>query len=338
LTDQDQTEVPDGRFFVAGVDIGGTNLRVALAGDDGEIVSRRALSTVGIREPEQVVRLICDAVDELLAEQSASRNALRALAAGAPGITNADTGLVIATSYLLGWRDVPLRGLLEEALGVPAAVDNDVNLAALGESWRGAAADGAARDFVFLAIGTGLGAGIVLNSQLFRGTGWTAGEIGYMMLPGTPGDPAERGQPGALESRIGGNGIQEQWKELWDPSRTPLPRNLIATEIFDHALAGDELAQSLLQNAGHLLACAIYNISLVLNCPLFVLGGSVGMHPAISSSAAAFLERWGSRVQPQLKLSKLGTDAQLFGAIRLALDLAPGLPPDLASQNSAGKP
>lgn len=117
---------------------------------------------------------------------------LKSIAAGAPGITDVNEGIVIATSYLMGWRDVPLRALLEDALHIPAAVDNDVNLAAIGESWCGAAKD--EQNFVFLAIGTGIGAGIVLNGSPYRGTNWAAGEIGYMLVPGIPDIPGRAGQ------------------------------------------------------------------------------------------------------------------------------------------------
>jgi glucokinase len=93
-----------------------------------------------------------------------------------------------------------------------------------------------------------------------------------------------------------------------------------ATQIFDHA-QHDPLAQAVLERSSRTLAYAIYNISLVLNCPLFVLGGGVGVHPALRDAADAQLLAWGTRVQPRIVRSELGADAQLLGAIRLALDL-----------------
>jgi glucokinase len=312
---------------VAAVDIGGTNLRLALArahdsNPAGAIVARSSTSVVGIREPERIIDIIRTGVDDLLRQAAIPRSALQAIAAGAPGITNVETGVVIVTSYLLGWRDVPLRALLQDSLGLPAAVDNDVKLAALGESWAGAASG--ISDFVFIAIGTGVGAGIVLDGRPFRGTGWTAGEIGYLLLPGLPADPAPRGKPGALEGVLGGEGIRSQWQSRWSETATSLPRDLQATEVFDHALSGDALAQAILAQSARMLASAIYNMSLVLNCSLFVLGGGVGTHPGLLESARALLTCWGSRVQPRLVASSLGADAQLFGAIRLALNTAEG--------------
>jgi len=305
---------------VVGVDIGGTNLRLALADMNGNITARWFSSTTDSRTPDDIVELIRDGVTRLLEQTSTSSGALRAIAVGAPGMTNVDEGIVMATSYLLGWRDVPLRDLLETAFNIPAVVDNDVNLAAIGEFSAGAVKE--TTDFVFLAIGTGVGAGIVLNGEPFRGNGWSAGEIGYMFVPGVPDRVPGRGEPGALESMIGGEGIKAEWQRLWTYDGTSLPRESTASEIFDGALRGDCLAQTLLEQTAKMLAYAIYNMSLVLNCTLFVLGGGVGVHPALVAATQRVLEQWSGRDHLQVMCSTLGTDAQLIGAIHLALSAA----------------
>jgi glucokinase len=305
---------------VIGVDLGGTNLRLALTDMTGSILGRWSDVTVGVTDPDAIVSLICTGVERMLLQAAIPRTSIRAIAAGAPGITDATSGVVIATSYLMGWRNVPLRGLLESRLGIPAAVDNDVNVAAIGEHWIGASKQ--VGDFVFVAIGSGVGAGIMLNGRLYHGSGWTAGEIGYMLVPGTSEEPVALGKPGALEGLVGGEGIKTQWHSLWSEDRTPLPKDLTATQIFDHARTGDPLAQRILQQSARTLAYAIYDISLMLNCPLFVLGGGVGMHPALCDTTRIVLEERGQRARPRLVLSTLGEDAQLTGAIRLALDTA----------------
>jgi len=306
--------------YVVGADIGGTNLRLALADSNGTAVTKWSASTTGIRDPNVVVAMVAEGVEAMLQQSSVPRSALRAIAAGAPGVTNVDQGIVIATSYLMGWRDVPLRDLLEAALDIPAAIDNDVNVAAIGESWAGAARG--TQDFIFLAIGTGIGAGIILNGQIFRGHGWTAGEVGYLLVPGTSEEPVERGKPGALEAIVGGEGIKAQWQSRWSETSTTLPKSATATEIFDHALEQNPLAQQVLDHTARTLSYAIYNISLILNCPLFVLGGGVGVHPALCNATKDILAQRSVRVQPQLVRSSLGSDAQLTGAVRLALDTA----------------
>ena len=310
----------EGTGCVAGVDIGGTNLRVGLADMTGTILARWSSSTVGIRSPETVIRLICDGVRHTLRQIDASPDMLRSIAAGVPGITDVENGVVIATSYLMGWQNIPLQAWLEQELNVASTIDNDVNLAAIGESWAGVAKS--TGDFVFLAIGTGIGAGIVLNGHLYRGSCWAAGEIGYMLVPGTREEPGQSGDPGALESVLGGEGIKAQWQKLWSADKTALPRDLTATQIFDRAPGGDALARAILRQSANLLAYAIYNISGVLNCPLFVLGGGVGLHPSLCRATREILEQWDFRERPRVMLSSLGEDAQVLGAIRTALDTA----------------
>lgn len=307
---------------VAGIDVGGTSLRVALADETGTILARWTTSTVDVRTPESVIRMMCDGVRNTLSEAGIPAAALKAVGAGVPGITDIENGMVIATSYLMGWRNVPLRSCLEQELNVPAGVDNDVNLAAIGESWLGSAQR--IQDFVFLAIGTGVGAGLVLNGQPYRGSCWAAGEVGYLLLPGTSSIPARSGEPGALESVLGGEGIRLRWEQQWAADRTLLPRELMATEIFDCAQNGEPLAKTVLIQSATALACAIYNISLILNCPLFILGGTVGLHPALADVTREILEEWSPRRSPRVMQSSLGADAQLLGAIRIALNLARG--------------
>ena len=302
--------------YVLAADIGGTNLRVALADMKGDVLARTSSTTTNVRDAGLVVEDICHCVHQLLQQANVPREAIAAIGAGAPGVTNAETGVVIATSYLVGWCDVPLKSMLEDALQVPAMVDNDVNLAALGESSFGATQG--IRDFVFLAVGTGVGAGIILKGELFQGAAWTAGEIGYMLVPGSPEKPAAPGQPGPLECLVGGEGLRQQWLSSWNSGRTALSQNLTATQIFDGAVEGDALANSLLDRAAYTLACAIFNMTLILNTPLFILGGSVGLHPAFRDRTQHVVDTHARRLRPVLVLSSLGNDAQLMGAVRLA--------------------
>jgi glucokinase len=305
---------------VIGVDIGGTNLRIALADTNGTIRGKWSATTKGSASAGMVVAQISKGVDHLLRETATSRSSLRAIAAGAPGVTDRDAGIVFATSYLKGWKNVPLAQLLNSKLRVPAIVENDVKLAAIGENWAGAARG--VRNFVFLAIGTGIAAGIFVNGQLVHGADWVAGEVGYMIVPGTPTVPAGEGMPGALESMIGGEGLKQQWLRAQGNKRSNGTTDLSATGIFYHALAGDRLAKNILEDSARILAHAIYNISTVLNCSLFVLGGGVGMSGPLLAATQKALEPYTQPSRANLITSALGQDAQLIGAIRLALDKA----------------
>ena len=304
------------RRLVVGVDIGGSNLRVALADLRGAVLGKWSASTKETSSPEMVIAQIGKGVDSLLRDSSAERSALAAIAAGAPGITDREAGVVIATSFLRGWRDVPFQKLLESAFHIPAAVENDVRMAALGEHWQGVARG--IPDFVFLAIGTGIAAGIFSNGTLLQGAKCTAGEVGYMYVPGASEEIAEPGTPGSLESTLGGDGIRQQGLEGGKGGAHA--KDLTATGVFDLAHTGDPLAKLVLDRSAKLLAYAVYNISLVLNPSMFVLGGGVGMNRALRDATEAILQRHSEPAQPKLMISSLGQDAQLMGAIRLALD------------------
>jgi len=309
-----------GYGHVLGVDIGGSNLRIALADMNGNVLGKWSASTKKTSSPDMVIGQIRKGVKNLLERASVSRRSLLAVAVGAPGITDGDAGVVVTTSNLKGWKDVPLRRLLESALRIPAAVENDVRMAAIGENWKGAAQG--VGNFVFLAIGTGIAAGVFANGRLIHGTDWTAGEVGYMHVPGVPETAARQGAPGSLESVIGGQGIRKQWLRSCNGSGVGSARNLTATEIFERASAGDSVARGVLNRSAKILAYAVYNISLVLNCGLFILGGGVGMSTPLRDATQRFLEKYNEPVQPKLIVSRLGQDAQLVGAIRLALSKA----------------
>jgi glucokinase len=310
-----------GYGHVIGVDIGASNLRIALADMNGTVLGKWSTSTAKTSSPDMVVELIRKGVKNLLGRASVSRRSLLAVAAGAPGITDVDAGIVVKTSYLRGWRDVPLRSLLESALRIPAAVENDVRMGAIGENWMGAARG--VGNFVFLAIGTGIAAGVFANGRLIRGTDWTAGEVGYMHVPGAPEEAAGHDTPGSLESVIGGEGIRTQWLHSSNGNGMAIRNlNLTATEIFERAGAGDLVAEGVLNRSAKVLAYAVYNISLVLNCALFILGGGVGMSMPLRDTTQRFLDKYNEPAQPKLIVSSLGQDAQLVGALRLALSKA----------------
>ena len=312
--------VPAGYGHVVGVDIGASNLRVALADMNGTILGKWSASTKETSSPAMVIEQIRTGVASLLEQACVPCRSLLAVAAGAPGITDANAGVVVATSYLRGWKDVPLQSLLRAALRVPAAVENDVRMAAIGENWIGAA-QGVA-DFVFLAIGTGIAAGVFANGRLIHGADFAAGKIGYMHVPGTPEEAAQDGAPGSLESLIGGEGLRQQWLRGCTETGVAVSRGLSATELFERARAGNELAAGILHRSAKILAYAVYNVSLVLNSKLFVLGGGVGLSEPLQDCTRHYLEQFNEPVRPKLTISSLGPDAQLIGAIRLAMDKA----------------
>ena len=306
--------------YVSGVDIGGTRLRMVLADLNGRIVTQWATQfTEKQRTPKAVCSLIHEGLKMMCQEVSTSLKKVLHITVGAPGITNADTGVVLSAPNLHDWNQVPLRAMVERETGISVALENDTNLAAIGEHWRGSASG--VEDFLFIALGTGVGAGIFLRGRLHHGANWSAGEIGYAAVRGHARQPLEVHGTGQTERAIGGLGIEAEWRKLLARERraniTELAK-LRATEIFDLAVDGDRLAAQIVQYAAQILADCIVEMSLVLDPGVVILGGGVGSHPELCRSTEKLLAR-NEFAKPQVRSSSLGTQAQLHGAISLSL-------------------
>jgi glucokinase len=306
--------------YVAAADIGGTRLRMMLTDLNGTAITQ--WSTVLQKQqksPESICELISIGLRAMCRERALPKQKVLHLCAGAPGVTNVKTGVVVSAPNLKDWNEIPLRDMLQQKVGIPVLVENDTNLAALGEHRSGAAKD--AENFVFIAMGTGVGAGILLHGQLFHGAQWTAGEIGYFRAEDKTREPLQVRHTGQLERIIGGAGIEALWAARLSKSRKPaLPAltRLHAFQIFDLARDGDPIAKDVLSCTAGLLAEAITDISLLLNPEVVVLGGGVGSHPELCKATQRCLIN-NEFANPQLRPSSLGTQAQLFGAIALSL-------------------
>jgi glucokinase len=214
-----------------------------------------------------------------------------------------------------------LRALLQAKLGIPVIVENDTNLAAVGEYLCGAARD--VPDFVFIAIGTGVGAGIFMDGRLHHGANWSAGEIGYFGVSGKARESMHMRATGQLEVAIGGGGIEARWQKALARGKsqaTPELLALRATQILDLAVDGDRRAREVVAATAALLADAVADIVLMLNPQIIVLGGGVGSHPELCRLTHTMLERHELASALVLRSSALGTQAQLRGAIFTSLE------------------
>jgi glucokinase len=307
--------------YVAAADIGGTRVRMMLADMGGNVIAQ---SSVMLDErqktPEGVCRLIVEGLKTACRQSGTPLRKVLHLTAGAPGITNVDTGVVLSAPNLDEWNDVPLRSLLERSTGIPCQVDNDTNLAAVGEYWRGAARG--VNDFIFVALGTGVGAGIFVNGRLHRGAQWSAGEIGYLGVGGKKRTPMKVRELGQMEQAIGGSGIEEEWQRVLQRTHKGAKaedlKGMKASQIFDLAAEGDRAAGEVVRYTSGILADAIADISLLLNPEVVVLGGGVGSHPELCRATERLVRRH-EFAQPILRSSSLGTQAQLHGAVSVSL-------------------
>lgn len=292
--------------FVAGVDCGGTLVRAAVADLKGAVRARRSDLTAHESLPALVDQLATE-VARAAAQAGAQAERLLAVAVGVPGAVRAADSAIQLCPNVPFLEGVNLAELLQQRLHCPVVVDNDVNLGAVGEKWRGCAAN--FTDFAYLAVGTGVGMGVILNGSLYRGSHGFAGEVGYLPVPG-PGGPTP------LEQVVGGNAIVREFLRR-QPGPTP-PGVREARDVFERALAGDPAALAVTQEVAFALAWAIASVAAVLDLPLVVLGGGVGLNPALLPRVRELLHELVP-VPPEVRPSVLGGDASLLGAIAVAL-------------------
>jgi len=310
---------------VAGVDVGGTSTTAALSDLDGHILARRTISSRDRNgrplDPAAIVELIRSVVG---ADRSLTPR-LRGIGVGVPSIARHRDGVVVLAPAL-GWDNVPLAQLVRDAFQVPAFVENDVNLAALGEYSFGAGRG--TKNLVVILVGTGIGAGIIINGRLHRGARETAGEIGYLMVDRSSLDRTYPGF-GHLESVAGGRGIAERARQRLGTASPPPegwprdPAAITARDVFA-LYRRDPIATEVVDEVIDYLTIAIANVACVLNPERIVLGGGViERNPHLVSTIG---ERLRGRIPdvPEIVGAELGGDAVLTGAIALARERTSG--------------
>jgi predicted NBD/HSP70 family sugar kinase len=242
---------------------------------------------------------------------------VRGIGVGVPSVTLTPEGIV-TWAPSLGWRDLPLQSILAERFDLPVFVENDVNLTALGE-WGFGGGRGA-RNLVSIAIGTGIGAGIILGGALYRGHNQAAGEVGYL-LPGVEYLGRRYEGFGALESLASGSGVAERAARLLDREGLPPPAgDVSAHSVFAAARQGEGWAQRVVNETVDYLSLMVASVSALLDPEVIVLGGGV------ARSADLLIEPILRRVEgtipfvPRLVASPLGRRAAAMGAIMLVLN------------------
>jgi glucokinase len=298
-------------YVVLGIDLGGTKLYGAVADLGGNIIDEVNISRHGTSGEDSYNRLVT-LIDTLLATPNLHERRVRGIGVGAPGITLHSEGIV-KWAYTLSWKDFPLKARLAERYDLPIIVDNDVNLAALGELWFGAGQN--VQNMILVTIGTGIGAGIIIDGALYRGSSEASGEIGNM-VPGREFLGKDYRGFGALESVASGTGIAERARTILKSRRDPADlESLLSEDVFVAARQGHKWAQSVIDETVDYLAIAIANLSVFFDPELIVLGGGV------SRSADLLVQPILSRVSqaiacsPNLVVSPLGRKAAAMGAI-----------------------
>jgi predicted NBD/HSP70 family sugar kinase len=290
---------------VLGVDMGGTKLYGALSEISGRIIAESEVDRKGA-VGDDCYRLLTRLIDDLMGCPELRGRRVRGIGVGAPGITHHREGIV-KWAYALNWKDFPLKAKLNKRYKLPITVDNDVNLAALGEQWFGAGQN--AQNMVLITIGAGIGAGIIVDGTLYRGSSEASGEIGHM-IPGRE----FLGKPyvdfGVLESLASVTGMLHRI-----PGNASAASNPSMEAIFEAAGQGHAWASGILDETIEYLAIAIANLAVILDPELIVLGG------ALTPFAGRLVDAISRRMQgtipslPRLEVSNLGLRATVMGAI-----------------------
>jgi glucokinase len=302
---------------VAGVEITRNAIRFLLSDLNGQALAQSETCIEKSKSiPRQICRQIAKELWQLLRRKGLSRQQLCRLTVGIPAIVNVDEGTVLVFTPLQNWNRVLLGPMLERELKCPVLVDNDTNLAAQGEFHCGAAREES--DFVFITIGEGVGAGVFLNGRIYRGSQWSAGEIGYLRVPDISREHPSIRKYGKLETALSASGILKSWRATRRASHVDSRVNCVA-DVWDLAAAGNAQAKRLLRQRATILADVILDLALILNPNLILLGGEVGNHPAMVREVNALLK--GSEFAVlQVALSPLGLRAVLLGAVSIALE------------------
>jgi len=296
---------------VLGVDLGGTKIYGALSNLGGSVIDELTIDRHGTQGEECYEKLTAF-IDLLLASPKLEGRTVRGIGVGAPGVTLHVEGIV-KWSYALNWKDFPLKAKLSDRYHLPITVDNDVNLAALGELWFGAGQN--CQNMIQITIGTGIGAGIIIDGALYRGSNEASGEIGNM-IPGPQFLDKNYSAFGALESVASGTGIAERARSVLKSRRSPADLEaLLAEDVFDAAREGQKWAWNLINETVDYLAVSIANLSVSFDPDLIVLGG--GVSRSADLLVAPILQRIEGTIPtlPRLVVSSLGLRAGVMGAI-----------------------
>ncbi len=297
------------RGYLVGMDLGGTKLLAALATPDGSIVAEWEAATKDY--PNGPLGQVDDMVAKLLAKGGVTLDQVAQIVIGVPGVVARD-GSVSLSPHVDFPAGQSFSATLEDALGVPVAVDNDVNVAAFGE-YASRRADGL-HTLAFAALGTGIGMGLVVDGQVLRGVHGAAGELGVIPFGADPAAAYAANPGGAFEATVSTRGILARYRAAGGKAES-------VRAIFDAAEAGDRFAADVVDQSLRDLAIGLATVVALIDPGLIVLGGGIGARPVV----AAKVESWLWRLVPtqcRVLPSQHGARAGLFGALAKARKLA----------------
>lgn len=307
-----------------GVDLGGTAIKVGICNEEGQLLHTYEGPTEVDKGPETIVDNI-ERYVRLVVEQSPFNwEQVAGVGAGVAGFTNVREGIIIFAPNV-GLKDFHIRQLLEERLDKPVKIDNDANVAALGEAWGGAGKG--IDNCVCYTLGTGVGGGIIIDGKIYQGFSGFAGELGHMsVVPDLEAIQCGCGKMGCLETVSSATGIIRMANDAvarGDRTELALVENIMAKDVFDAAKVGDEVALRIVNRAAFYLGKSLAAVAVVLNPEVFIIGGGVSKAGDIlfNEVRSVFAQFTPEPVQAGLRIepATLGNDAGMVGAAGLFL-------------------
>jgi glucokinase len=311
-----------------GIDLGGTKISTALVDAAGKIIARDYCETRAAEGQKAVVERMLDAAYQVMSKAGLAPSQVTAVGVGSPGPIDARTGVLTATPNLPGWKNVPLKQLIEEALGITTFLENDANAAALGEHRFGAGRG--VQNMIYVTASTGIGGGLILNGQLYSGTTGAAGEIGHMtVLPWGP--YCGCGNRGCLEALASGTAIAREGRELVRRGVPTLiaelaaghPERVTAKLVAKAADKGDIEAQEILAEAMTYLGVGMASLVNLFNPELIVIGGGLtNMGEGLFGPVRRAIERRAFTAAARavnVVPAELGDDVGVLGAVAAAM-------------------
>ncbi|GGC75390.1 ROK family glucokinase [Enterococcus wangshanyuanii] len=311
-----------------GIDLGGTTIKFAILTVDGEIQQKWSIETNIQEEGSHIVPDIIESINHRLSLYGMKHEDFVGIGMGTPGSVDIEKGTVVG-AYNLNWtKKQMVKTQIEEATGIPFVLDNDANVAALGERWKGAGENNP--DVVFITLGTGVGGGIIAEGNLLHGVNGCAGEIGHVTVdPG--GFECTCGKRGCLETVSSATGVvrvaRHMSEEYAGDSKLKQAiddgQDVSSKDVFDYAQADDPFGLMVVDRVCYFLGLAVGNVGNTLNPSSVVIGGGVSAAGEfLRSRVQAYFEEFTFpevRNSTQVKLAQLGNEAGVIGAASLAL-------------------
>jgi glucokinase len=314
--------------YILGIDIGGTNIECALVDSKGNIKIRKSCPTETWKGSKAVLSNIISIANAVMREAKSKKHRVAAVGVGTPGAVDQKTGCVIGgAENIPGWKGIPLVPALKKEFCLPTFASNDVTLYALGEAMFGAGRG--AKEIVCLALGTGIGGGIITGGRIYRGAIDGAGEVGHMTVK-LDGKRCNCGSFGCLERYASATAIAEMGREACKKDRKSLLLKLAggnvdeisARTVFDAAKKGDKTAKDITEKAGWFLGAGIANLINLLNPEMVIIGGGVAQAGGILLRIIRkAIRTYGLRINTKkvkIVLGELKSDAGVVGAAALA--------------------